>query len=122
MTSFSISRTYEFESAHFLPNVPEGHKCKNMHGHHYVMEVTLGGSVKESGFIQDFWDVDKFVEPLIAKVDHKLLNDVPGLENPTAELIAEWFLGQISEAAFDVVTIESITVWETPRCKAVAVP
>jgi len=114
----SISRTYEFESAHFLPKVPDGHRCKNVHGHHYVIELTLFGVVGQDGFVLDFWDIDKVVEPLVKEVDHKLLNDIEGLENPTAELIALWFFTALRDAIPFGTKLDSITVWETPRCKA----
>ena len=66
----------------------------------------------------DFWDIDKVVEPLVKEVDHKLLNDIEGLENPTAELIALWFFTALRDAIPFGTKLDSITVWETPRCKA----
>ena len=91
----SITRRYRFAAAHFLPKVPDGHKCKRMHGHNYELEVTIIDDVSQSGFIIDFWDLDKIISQLIELVDHRTLNDIDGLENPTAELIAEWFVSKI---------------------------
>jgi 6-pyruvoyltetrahydropterin/6-carboxytetrahydropterin synthase len=92
-----ICRTYRFESAHSLPHVPEGHKCRNLHGHNYRIEVVVRGAVNPSGFIKDFFDLDAEIAPLIRQVDHKYLNEVPGLDNPTAEIIAAWFYDRIAE-------------------------
>ena len=90
-----IGRTYRFEAAHYLPCVPEGHKCKKLHGHNYRIEITVQGTLDARGFVMDFADIDLTVMPLLSIVDHRLLNEVPGLENPTAEIIAAWFLARI---------------------------
>jgi 6-pyruvoyltetrahydropterin/6-carboxytetrahydropterin synthase len=89
--SIYVSRRYHFESAHFLPHVRDGHKCKNMHGHNYEIVVTVFGDVQPDGFIIDFWDLDDVLKPILTRVDHHTLNDVDGLDNPTAENIADWF-------------------------------
>src|SRR6266436_3354152 len=90
-----IGRTYRFESAHYLPLLPEGHKCKNVHGHNYRMEVVVSGVLDARGFVMDFAEIDAEIMPLIKKVDHRLLNEVEGLENPTAEIIANWFFQRV---------------------------
>ena len=84
-----VGRSYRFEAAHFLPNVPEHHKCRNMHGHNYRVEVTIAGQIDERGFVMDFCELDAIVKPLVEKLDHKVINSV--IENPTAEMIATWF-------------------------------
>ena len=90
-----IGRTYRFEAAHYLPRVPQGHRCRNLHGHNYRVTIVLRGSLDARGFVKDFAEIDSVVEPLIAQVDHRLLNDVEGLENPTAEIIAAWVFNRI---------------------------
>jgi len=107
----TIGRFYRFESAHFLPKVPDGHRCKNLHGHNYRVEIVLTGALDERGFVADFHEIDAATAPLIAQVDHKLLNDVPGLENPTAEIIARWFLDRLAAAT-------RVRVWENDDCWA----
>jgi 6-pyruvoyltetrahydropterin/6-carboxytetrahydropterin synthase len=106
-----IGRTYRFESAHHLPLLPDGHKCKNMHGHNYRMEVIVRGALDERGFVKDFAEIDSEVMPLIKKIDHRLLNDVEGLENPTAEVIAAWFFQRIKDC-------ECVRVYENDECWA----
>jgi 6-pyruvoyltetrahydropterin/6-carboxytetrahydropterin synthase len=106
-----IGRTYRFESAHRLPNVPDGHKCKNLHGHNYRVEIVISGTLDDRGFVVDFAEIDAEIAPLIKKVDHRLLNDVEGLENPTAEIIAAWFLQRISGC-------KSVRVYENDDCWA----
>jgi 6-pyruvoyltetrahydropterin/6-carboxytetrahydropterin synthase len=91
-----IGRTYRFEAAHRLPLVPDGHKCKNMHGHNYRIEVVFSGNLDDRGFVADFADMDAAIMPIIKILDHRLLNDVDGLENPTAENIATWLYIRIT--------------------------
>lgn len=109
--STRIGRTYRFESAHRLPNLPDGHKCKNLHGHNYRMEVVLRGGLDGRGFVKDFAEMDAEVGPLLKLVDHRLLNDVEGLENPTAEIIAGWFFERITGC-------ESVRIYENDDCWA----
>ena len=90
-----ISCDFHYDSAHRLPNVPPGHKCGRMHGHTYQLTVTLSGDVRDDGFVADFADVKAALAPVITQLDHYLLNDVPGLENPTVEIQLEWIWQRI---------------------------
>lgn len=107
----TIGQTYHFESAHRLPLLPESHKCHYLHGHNYKMIITVDGKLDERGFVMDFAELDVLVLPLLKKVDHKCLNDVEGLENPTAEIIAQWFLDRVEVA-------KSVRIYETDSCFA----
>jgi len=109
----TVTRRYHFEAAHMLPHVHDGHKCKRMHGHNYEVEITVAGEVAGNGFIIDFWDLDKVMQPLIDLVDHRTLNDIVGLENPTAELIATWFLHRLASNR-----VTRVRVYETKDCWA----
>jgi 6-pyruvoyltetrahydropterin/6-carboxytetrahydropterin synthase len=106
-----IGRSYRFESAHHLPFLPEGHKCRNMHGHNYRLEVIVRGTLDARGFVKDFAEIDENVMPLIRKIDHRVLNYIVGLENPTAEIIASWFFQRIKDC-------ESVRVYENDDCWA----
>ena len=107
-----IRRTFRFEAAHRLPNVPETHKCSRLHGHTYHVVVAVTGDVDERmGWILDFADIDEAWKPLHATLDHRYLNDVPGLENPTAERIAQFIHARIVLPAG---RLHAITVQETP--------
>lgn len=111
----TITRRYHFEAAHFLPMVADDHKCKRVHGHNYEIEVTVTDQVKADGFLIDFADLDNVVMPLIGRIDHRCLNDIYGLENPTAELIAAWFLDQLADHS-----VTEIRCFETKDCWATA--
>lgn len=106
-----IGRSYRFESAHYLPRVSEGHRCRNMHGHNYRVEIVVRGELDERGFVRDFAELDADIAPLLKQVDHKLLNEVEGLENPTAEIIAAWFFERLAGC-------ERVRVYENDDCWA----
>jgi 6-pyruvoyltetrahydropterin/6-carboxytetrahydropterin synthase len=86
-----ITKTLAFEAAHLLPNVPENHKCRRLHGHSFRVDIAIEGEVDPNlGWIMDFADLKKAFEPLYAALDHNYLNEIPGLENPTSENLARW--------------------------------
>ncbi len=86
-----VFRVFQVEAAHFLPNVPEDHKCRRLHGHSFRIEVHVRGEVGEdSGWVMDFADLKRAFKPLFDQLDHRLLNDIDGLDNPTSENLARW--------------------------------
>lgn len=111
-----LQRDYRFEAAHFLPAVPEGHKCARMHGHSYAITVTVEGDVhSEAGWVIDFAEIDEHVQPLVRALDHRVLNEIEGLANPTSEHLAAWLWARVRAA---LPLLVEITVSETPtsRC------
>ena len=86
-----VFRVFQVEAAHWLPNVPEGHKCARLHGHSFRIEVHVTGAVgEESGWVMDFADLRRAFQPLFEQLDHRCLNEVDGLTNPTSENLARW--------------------------------
>lgn len=109
-----IFREFTFEAAHRLPNVGAGHKCANLHGHSYRVIVTVSGDVDaHTGMVVDFGFLKSKMAPVLADLDHHTLNDVVGLENPTAENLAYYIWNRL----FTLVP-ESVTVWETAHAGA----
>lgn len=111
-----LVKDFRFEAAHFLPHVPEGHKCRRIHGHSFRGEVAVRGPIDpEIGWVMDFADLKKAIDPVIAEVDHYLLNDIPGLDNPTSELLAIWIWRRLDPS---VPNLYRITIEETctSRC------
>jgi 6-pyruvoyltetrahydropterin/6-carboxytetrahydropterin synthase len=107
-----IYKEFSFDSAHFLPNVPDGHKCKEMHGHTYKLKVFISGDLDPKlGWIMDFKDLKEALLPVIDQLDHKLINNIRGLENPTAENITVWIWQQIQPA---LPLLSRIELYETP--------
>lgn len=91
-----IYKEFTFEAAHLLPHVPSGHKCGRLHGHSFRVQVHVAGELQpELGWVMDFADIKAVVKPVIARLDHYYLNDIPGLENPTSEVLARWLWQQL---------------------------
>lgn len=91
-----IYKKFIFDSAHFLPQVPAGHKCRNMHGHTYSLTVFIDGPLMQNeGWVIDYADLKAAVKPVISQLDHHLLNEIPGLENPTSEMLIIWIWDRI---------------------------
>jgi 6-pyruvoyltetrahydropterin/6-carboxytetrahydropterin synthase len=91
-----ISKTFSIEAAHRLPHVPKGHKCERLHGHSFQITLHVSGEVDpQLGWIVDFAELTRAFEPLHALLDHRYLNEVPGLENPTSENLARFILQNV---------------------------
>ena len=111
-----LVKDFRFEAAHFLPNVPEGHKCRRTHGHSFRGEIAVRGPLDPHlGWVMDFADLRDAVEPLVKRLDHYLLNEIEGLENPTSEMLAVWIW---RELAPQLPLLVRVTIEETctSRC------
>ena len=103
-----VCKKVSFDAAHYLPNYPG--KCKNLHGHTWILEVEVCGPVDvESGMVIDFAKLKKDVnDSIIDILDHTLLNDTIG--NPTCELLLEWIWDVLS----NIYVLSRLRLWETP--------
>lgn len=112
MQEIEIIKEFNFDAAHFLPKVPEGHKCRRMHGHTFYFKIHLKGKINsETGWLMDFGEIKKIVRPLIDNyLDHYCLNDIGGLDNPTSENIAIWIWNRLKPS---LPLLHQITVRET---------
>lgn len=91
-----IFKEFTFEAAHRLPNLPPEHKCSRLHGHSYCVRIWVSGPVTEpNGWVMDFADIKAACQPVIDELDHRYLNEIEGLENPTSERIAQWLWQRI---------------------------
>jgi 6-pyruvoyltetrahydropterin/6-carboxytetrahydropterin synthase len=87
----TVYKVFKIHAAHWLPNVSEGHKCRQLHGHTFKIEVHVKGPVRgDTGWVMDFAEIGKIVALVEKKLDHTCLNDIPGLDNPTSENLAIW--------------------------------
>lgn len=86
-----VFKEFSFEAAHRLPNVPPEHKCFRLHGHSFRCEVHVSGPLDaQLGWVLDFAELRAAVKPIIDQLDHRYLNEIEGLENPTSENLAIW--------------------------------
>jgi 6-pyruvoyltetrahydropterin/6-carboxytetrahydropterin synthase len=94
-----LRHKFTFEAAHSLPRVPAEHKCRRLHGHSFSAEVVVRGEIDPHlGWLVDYAEIKRAVEPLRTRLDHHHLNEIEGLENPTSERIAIWIWERIAAA------------------------
>lgn len=111
-----LSKTFRFDAAHRLPNVPADHPCARPHGHSYRLTVVVAGEVDpEAGWVMDFGDLKAAVGPVLARVDHADLNAVEGLDNPTSEMIARWFWDRLAPRLPHLAAV-TVAESDTSRC------
>lgn len=90
---------------------PEGHKCRRLHGHSFRFDVVVEGEVDPAkGYLIDYGDIKKVAEPLVKRLDHYYLNEIEGLSNPTAEVLAKWIWDQLKPS---LPLLAAIVVHET---------
>ena len=88
---FEITKAVNFEAAHYMGGKPEGHPYRNVHGHSFRLEATVAGTVKPGEeWVQDFSELTAILNETAQKLDHRLLNEIDGLDVPTLERIALW--------------------------------
>lgn len=113
----TLTKDFGFEAAQTLPNLPGSHKCKQMHGHSFKVEISIEGEVDPAiGWVYDHARISRAMEPLLERLDHSYLNEVEGLENPTIENMAAWFWTRLSPR---LPGLSQIVIHETPTARCV---
>lgn len=111
--AYELKQHFSIESARFLPHLPKDHPCSRLHGHSFKIILTLVGELDSKiGWVQDYHEITSIMNPLLKELDHRVLNEVQGLENPTSELLAKWIF---DKAKAHLPLLRSITVMETPN-------
>ena len=113
----TLAKDFEFEAAQALTSFPEGHKCRNIHGHSFKITIKVEGEVDpKTGILYDHARISEAMRPLIDQVDHAYLNEIPGLEQPTIEIICHWFWTRLAP---QLPGLSEIELWETPRARCI---
>ena len=110
----TICKTFDFDAAHRRPKLGKNHKCFRLHGHTYRVDVVLRGSVDRRGFVMDYAEIAKAWEVVHEMLDHRYLNDIEGLENPSTEVLAPFILNLLVDSLpllKRVKVYESSTTW-----------
>lgn len=112
-----LRKTFQFEAAHLLPLLPATHKCRRLHGHSFQVEVVVAGECDpQLGWLMDYADISAAFKPIWEQLDHRYLNEVPGLENPTSELIAQWIWDRLHP---NMPLLKEVVVAETCTARCV---
>ena len=91
-----LRKTFQFEAAHHLPQLPEDHKCRRLHGHSFQVDVVVDGPCDpQLGWVMDYAEISQAFKPLWEQLDHHYLNEIEGLENPTSERVALWIWARL---------------------------
>lgn len=107
-----LKQHFQIESARFLPQLPVGHPCRQMHGHSFKIILTLVGEQDPRlGWVIDYNEIAQLMKPLLSELDHRVLNEVPGLENPTSENICLWIYSRLQKT---LPMLSRVSVSETP--------
>jgi 6-pyruvoyltetrahydropterin/6-carboxytetrahydropterin synthase len=94
--ALEISYRFGFDAAHHFNTMPRGHRYRSVHGHSFRVEITVRGQQQApNGFVTDFAKLDRACKQLHKKLDHTLLNDIPGLQKPSLENICVWLWDQL---------------------------
>lgn len=116
----TLTKSFRIEAARSLPRLPATHPCARVHGHSFVIEVECRGEVDpELGWLVDYNDISAAFEPLRLALDHRLLNEVEGLANPTSELLARWVFERLHST---LPWLSAVTIMETPETRAIYRP
>lgn len=107
-----IFNRFNLECARRLPNLPPEHPCARVHGHSFQIQIHVSGPLHpDLGWVLDFAEVQQAWQPVHETLDHRYLNDIDGLGNPTSEHLAVWIWDRLKPR---IGGLSKVTVMETP--------
>ena len=91
---------FGFDAAHHFDHFPEGHPNRGTHGHSFQVEIAIAGEPDaRTGFVTDFDAIERACAQVRGRLDHRMLNDIPGLAQPSLENLCR-FIWQALAPAF----------------------
>ncbi len=109
-----LVKTFRFEAAHSLSGAPEGHKCRNLHGHSYKVDIHVTGQTdRHTGWVIDFGEIKRIVGALLDQLDHRNLDEI--IANSTSENLCKYIWDRVKP---ELPQLSAVVVWEsdTSRC------
>lgn len=105
--TFEIEKDFQFEAAHYFGHADANDLFKKIHGHSFKGTVRIEGNAQEEkGWIRDLWKIDKIISETVEPLDHALLNEVDGLEQPALEQIAKWIFERLEPKLPGLTSVE----------------
>jgi len=121
---FELKILSHFAAAHQLTMVAK--KCENLHGHNWKVEVCIVGErLNDAGVLVDFGILKGYVKEIMARLDHKFLNDLPYFDNhpPSSENIAVYIADRLQEMISEPgIAVKRVTTWESDDACATYFP
>jgi 6-pyruvoyltetrahydropterin/6-carboxytetrahydropterin synthase len=118
---YEVTIKKSFSAAHVLKEI--GGKCEDLHGHNFLVEVTVAGNaLNEEDLLIDFRDMKKWINEILDHLDHKYLNEVEAFKdiNPSSERIAKHIYDRLMEKFLTLKlgpTVSRVTVWESDHAR-----
>lgn len=116
---YEVTIKKSFSAAHLLKEI--GGKCEELHGHNFLVEVSVASETLNSeGLLIDFRVLKKWTDEVLERLDHKYLNDIEYFKNinPSSEQLARFLFDRISEKSRQAkVTLSRVTVWESDNAR-----
>ncbi len=105
--TFEIEKDFQFEAAHYFGHADANDLFKKIHGHSFKGTVRIEGNAQEEkGWIRDLWKIEQIINEEIKPLDHSVLNEVPGLEQPALEQIAQWIFTRLESRLPGLTSVE----------------
>ena len=111
---FTVTKEFRFEAAHALPHLPEGHKCRRLHGHSYKFRVEVDGELDDRGFVIDYAEISAEVDPVVERLDHHNLNELFDFHT-SAENLAKWIFDELTKT----LPVSRIVLFETANTSVI---
>lgn len=116
---YRIDKRFEFSASHQLSHLPDGHKCKRLHGHTYTVEIILQSEqVNSDGFIIDYGELTPLKSFIDTHLDHRHLNEAlpcyPTAEN-IAKFLFDWCKGNTAWPIYAMRVSETPNTWAEYR-------
>jgi 6-pyruvoyltetrahydropterin/6-carboxytetrahydropterin synthase len=116
---YEVTIKKSFSAAHLLKEI--GGKCEELHGHNFLVEVSVvSESLNSEGLLIDFRVVKRWTDEVLEQLDHKYLNEIEYFKsiNPSSEQLARFLYDRISEKSRQMnVTLSHVTVWESDNSR-----
>lgn len=110
---YRIAKTFDFDAAHQLPMMPEGHKCKRLHGHTYRVEISLVGELDARMMVADYAEIEAAWKPIHDILDHQNLDSVPELRGRSTTEVVAWFILTRMRSLSPELTVDRVRVYES---------